>query len=311
VRAYLNFGRWSIALATARDVARVSTLGEPEPADRDLARTLGHVTWRWREGHRAELFYLEQNDRSSSLAPGTTLPEDAVDESDADLRWLGLRAMGKTGSGRAGKMSYWVDTAVVRGTEDLADFDTNDDDIATIGSIEHRDVRGWAVDLGASWTLPLDWEPTLTLSYALGSGDDGEGTDGAFRQTGLDNNNTKFRGVDRFRVYGELLQPELSNLGILTASFGVELGRDRSVEVVYHNYRQQHASDELRDARIDADLTGRSPDVGDELDLVFGFEHWKHLELELVGSAFRSGDAFGELADEWAYAFIGKVNYNF
>ena len=311
LRVYLNFDPWSLELATARDVARISTLGEPEPADQDLARVLGHVTWRWREGHRAEFFYLNQDDRSGSLAPGTSMLEDELDESDGNLTWLGLRAMGKTDSGAAGRLYYWVDTAVVRGTEEVADFDTNDEDIATVDSIERRDVRGWAVDLGASWTLPLSWEPTLTLGYALGSGDDGEGTDGAFRQTGLDNNNTKFRGVDRFRVYGELLQPELSNLGVLTASFGVELGNDRSVEVVYHSYRQQHAADELRDVRIDADLTGRSRDVGDELDLVFGFEHWKHLEVELIGSAFRSGEAFGPLSGEWAYALIGKVNYNF
>ena len=94
-------------------------------------------------------------------------------------------------------------------------------------------------------------------------------------------------------------------------SFGMEMGEDRSVELVYHRYRQQHAADEMRDVRIDAELTRLSPDVGDELDLVFGLEHWEHLELELIGSAFRAGEAYGELADEWAFGFIRKLNYNF
>ena len=117
--------------------------------------------------------------------------------------------------------------------------------------------------------------------------------------------------MDRFRIYGELLQPELSNLGILTASVGMEFGRDRSVELAYHSYRQQEPAEELRDARIKADLTGTSRDVGEEVDVIFGFQQWKHVELEVVGSAFRSGDAYGELAGEWAYGFLGKLDYNF
>jgi len=145
----------------------------------------------------------------------------------------------------------------------------------------------------------------------VGSGVDGVGRDDAFRQTGLQNNNTRFRGVDRFRVYGELLQPELSNLSIWTVALGKELGNDRSVELVYHRYRQRHASDELRDVRIDADLTGASTDVGEEIDLVFGIEQWKHIELELIGAGFRAGDAYGESAGDWAYALYGKLNYNF
>jgi hypothetical protein len=311
IRLYMQFEPWSMELATARDLGRVSTLGDLEPADQDLSRVLGRVTWRWSERHRAELFFLHQNDRSPGLEPGMTLPEDSVDEEDADLTWIGWRATGKTSSGPAGKFQYWVDTALVRGSEELTSFDTDDNDLATIEELEHRKVRAWAIDLGASWTLPVSFEPTLTLGYAVGSGDDGEGTDHAFRQTGLDNNNTRFRGVDRFRIYGELLQPELSNLGILTASVGMQLGRDRSVELAYHRYRQQEAADELRDARIDADLTGTSRDVGDEFDVIFGFEQWKHLEMELVGAAFRSGDAYGALAGEWAYGFIAKLDYNF
>jgi hypothetical protein len=107
------------------------------------------------------------------------------------------------------------------------------------------------------------------------------------------------------------LQPELSNLSIWTLALGKELGNERSVELVYHRYRQQHASDELRDVRIDADLTGVSTDVGEEIDLVFGLEPWKHIELELIGAGFRAGDAYGESAGEWAYALYGKLNYNF
>ena len=55
--------------------------------------------------------------------------------------WLGLRAMGKTSSGDAGKIQYWIDTAFLHGREELADFDTDDDDIATVGAGAARCAR--------------------------------------------------------------------------------------------------------------------------------------------------------------------------
>jgi hypothetical protein len=312
LRVYVNLDRWNFEVAAARELGRISTLSDLEPEDQDVARVLGRMTWHWRDRHSAELYFLSQDDRSARHDIGGLLPEDDVDESDADLTWFGLRAMGKTESGDAGKFQYWVDTALLRGHDEITEFDTDDDDVATIEGLDRHDVRGWAVDFGASWTLPFEWEPTLTLGYAIGSGDDPDtAKDESFRQTGLDNNNTKFRGVDRFRIYGELLDPELANLAVSTISFGKELGDDRSVEIVYHRYRLRREAEELRDVRIDADMTGESRDVGQGIDLVLGLEHWKHVELELIGSAFRAGDAFGDLSGEWAYGLIAKFNYNF
>ena len=65
--------------------------------------------------------------------------------------------------------------------------------------------------------------------------------DHAFRQTGIQDNNDKFGGVTSFKYYGELLEPELSNLHILTAGIGRRFGRRMSLDLIYHNYRQDEA----------------------------------------------------------------------
>ena len=120
-----------------------------------------------------------------------------------------------------------------------------------------------------------------------------------------------FAGVNRFNYYGELLQPELSNLSIFTAAIGFPLLQDSSVELIYHRYRQVAAADFLRDARIDADPNGENPDIGEEWDLVFGFEPWSDLELELIGSLFKAGDAYDSSAGKTAFNIVFQFNYRF
>lgn len=57
------------------------------------------------------------------------------------------------------------------------------------------------------------------------------------RQTGLQDNNGEFFGVDCFRYYGELLRPELSKLQITTLALGFRMLTNSSIEFVYHTDR--------------------------------------------------------------------------
>jgi hypothetical protein len=159
----------------------------------------------------------------------------------------------------------------------------------------------------------LHWKPSITLGYAVGSGnpDPDSSTDRSFRQTGLHNNNGRFWGVDNFRYYGELLRPELSNLHVLTLSVGLPLLRNSSVEVVYHRYWQDHATPFMKDARIKATPNGKDNDIGQEWNVVVGIEEWKHVELELVAALLRSGNAYGSLSGENAGYMSLVFTYNF
>jgi hypothetical protein len=155
--------------------------------------------------------------------------------------------------------------------------------------------------------------PTFTLSYAFGSGDGDpqDEVDRSFRQTGLHENKWRFSGVDRFRYYGELLNPELANLGIATVAVGIPMLKNSSLELVYHRYRQAKAADFLRDARIDDGLTGVSRDIGREIDLVLGFRERRRWELELIAGAFEAGEAFGASSGKRAYGASCELTLNF
>lgn len=176
------------------------------------------------------------------------------------------------------------------------------------GFADDVNLRGYGFDLGATWK-PDPWR--FTLGYAFGSGDHGSttGTDEAFRQTGLQNDNDKVGGPTSIRYYGEVVDPELSNMGILTAGVGVEVAHKTGLELLWHRFRQDEASAFLRDTNLDATPSGLSKDLGQELDLVIGSKFWSGLQLELVLGRFDPGDAFPGADPAWIATFQTRVNF--
>jgi alginate production protein len=75
-----------------------------------------------------------------------------------------------------------------------------------------------------------------------------------------------------FAHYRVLLDPELSNLGILTIRAGLSLLRSSSLEIVYHHYRSVEPAPFLRDAWLEDTLTGEHHDLGTEIDIVLALE---------------------------------------
>jgi len=180
-----------------------------------------------------------------------------------------------------------------------------------VDKLHRNNVSGWGMDIGAFWTLPFELQPTLTLSYARGSGDrnPNNGHNSTFRQTGIQRNNWRFNGVSRFKIYGELFDPELSNMGIFTSALGLRVFKNSSIEMVYHKYDQVEAVDSIRNNSLNENPNGRSRDLGQEMDLVMNFREWKRLELELTGAVFDPGSAFDKR--DLAYSIFFDVNYNF
>jgi hypothetical protein len=278
-----------------------------DPEQEDVFRVLAESSWSYRPNHRLGLFFLHQDDHSSTPAPGRRVSHDRQDESDATLTWLGLRALGERGLGTAGSVVYWLDAAGVRGRDESVEFEAG-----VTGDSERRDVRGWAVDAGLTWTLPVPTSPRLSLGYAVGSGGEADaGTDRSFRQTGIQDNEGGFGGVRRFSQYGEALDPELSNLQIASVAVGISVLRSSSLDLVYHHYRQVESSPLLRNARLENELDGAHTDVGNGFDLVLALEEWRRVELDLIGSAFRGGDAFGAARGEWTWRAAAALRVNF
>lgn len=313
VRVRYERGAWYAEAALAEEQGRISTL-EPLPEkDSDIVRALGRVKWEWARKQRLELFALRHDDRSGTPAVSTELDESREDESDARLAWYGARALGRIKMKPLGRLHYWLDYGRVTGREKQIAFSDAGAGRIQVDDVVKRDVEGWGLDLGVTLEPPARHVPRLTLAYAEGSGDDdpADGTDHAFRQTGIHNNNGKFRGESRFRYYGEVLRPQLSNLRIGTVAAGWPIGGNSSIEFVFHRYRQVEAADSVRDARLRIDPLGEDTDLGDEFDVILSLEEWKHLELEFVAGTFEAGKAFGDEAGERANLAIVKIDYNF
>lgn len=246
-----------------------------EGSDRDEAAT----NW---------IAYVSHGDEDRALA-GYVVHRDFDLMTSESLTHFGARALGEWVDGH----ESWFELSAVSGSR---------------GSV---DVDGWAYDIGTTWS-PEVLEPFyLTAGYALGSGDDDPALakDKSYRQTGLQDNNGRFGGVTSFRYYGELFDPELSNMGISTLGVGAKLGRRSSLDLVFHDYQQDVVAGSLTDTGIDANPNGTSGSLGWEVDLIFGTRHWDSWDVEIVMAHFEPGAAFDEV--ESASSFKVQVRYRF
>lgn len=219
--------------------------------------------------------------RKSEVAAYGLYRDDRSSEGERPI-FLGVRSIGEAFD----DLDYWIDFAHVRGR---GEFDRK--------KMTSDDIRGFGFDIGGTYAFDLPSKPSMTLGYAFGTGDSEpwDNVDHSFRQTGLQDNTDKFNGVTSFKYYGELFDPELSNMHILTLGIGFRPSRRSSIDFVYHFYRQAAISDEIRDAAIDLDPnedeTRLSKRLGSEIDLIFGYREIQNVSIELVLAYFFPGSA--------------------
>ena len=304
VRAILEVGSFELALALAREVAP-SRSGHDyiEPDADGVARFIAESSWDWHPEHALTLFLLHQDDRSHTEREGEVVDPARTDASDARLTWIGMRLNGATVLQGGHVVGYWVDAAGVQGEEQIVEYSDASPTGSVVDGSTRAGIRGWGVDAGFGWIMPLAFEPRLYAGYAVGSGDSTvQGSeDRRFRQTGIQTNEAGFGGAERFNSYGLLLDPELSNLSVVTAGAGISLLHSSSLDLVYHHYRLVEPATALRNARIETPLDGRSRALGEEVDVVLAVEEWERFEVQVQASAFRAGEAFGAKAGDWSY----------
>nr|NMN90415.1 alginate production protein [Brenneria salicis ATCC 15712 = DSM 30166]RBP60136.1 alginate export protein [Brenneria salicis ATCC 15712 = DSM 30166] len=170
-------------------------------------------------------------------------------------------------------------------------------------------LRGYAVDAGGTYifdSTPL--RPRITLGYAWGSGDgnQADNIDKGYRQTGLHSNEARSGGIIKYKIYGSTFNPELTNIHILTGGIGINLAPEASLDLVYHDYRQ----DQL--ASLGEDSTELSPrydrlstkHLGSAVELMFGCRPDDNIEVESIfgwfmpSSRFRQNDSQHSEASE-------------
>lgn len=227
------------------------------------------------------MFYLDYRGIEDIRLAGYTILRKDQTGREGDPLHMGLRAYGMPSD----RFNFWTELALLRG-EDAA----------------RKNFKGHAFDVGGTYRFPdLPYAPNVTLGYAYATGDDNPNDDKnhEFRQTGLQSNEGKFGGIPKLKYYGEALDPELSNLQILTAGLGFRPAPNVSVDLVYHHYRLNKIADEIRNsaltAQMNQDDTRLSKDAGRGLDIVLGFRNLfgvRRLGLDLRAGLFFPGKAF-------------------
>jgi alginate production protein len=188
--------------------------------------------------------------------------DDTTGENNSPI-FLGVHSDGEV----SGNMDYWLELAYVTGKE---------------GS---NSISGFGFDVGSTYAFDVRFEPSLTLGYAFGSRE--------FRQSGLQGNEGDFNGVVDFLYYGEFFEPELSNMSIITTGTGINPTEESSIDLVYHYYFQTKALDELRDSNLDVEPNGINNSLGNEIDLILGYEQKEEkLAIAISFGYFIPGSAF-------------------
>ena len=270
VRMFGDYGRVTFEASVGRDLFDKTR----NQRDQNATNRIAEVRWDLRSDLALQAFYLDREDRT---------------ELRDSPRILGLRVLGDPGT----HFKFWADLAHEGGTRGRLDSST--------GQVIVRDVQAHALDVGLTYRPRVVLDPSFTVSYALGSGDDEltlpagqqpQGADGTFRQSGLQRNRASLNGVVSFRYYGEVLDPELTNLRIQTLGAALRPARSLSLDLLFHRYRQDVPSQRLENTELDANPSGLDPRLGSEWDLVVGYEPRREFELRLTGGYFQPGRAF-------------------
>jgi alginate production protein len=220
-----------------------------------------------RDDNEPDHFYARayNNLKGDMVGSGYGLHQRGRDADDPQLTRLGVSLAGCTKS----DIDYWTELAHVSGTED------------------DRNVRGFGLDVGLTKTFKKHpRNPRLTVGFAFGSEDDGSGTDTAFRQTGLQGNEVRFGGKTRVNSYGQVLDPELSNLVVFTLGTGFDIPTNSTLDVMYNTSFQHIASDCVRDSSIPQNPTGDSRQLGHEVNVVAAFRELERFDIDVYGGFF-------------------------
>ncbi len=180
------------------------------------------------------------------------------------------------------------------------------------GTDKQRNQEAYALDVGATFAaVNLPIRPSLTLGYALGSGDkvSGDTVSQEFRQTGYEDNSGRIGGFANFQYYGEAFNPELANIQILTVGAGLRPHALVSVDGVFHTYRQNQLDNDVHSDLITPPVVPNelSKDLGWELNLIVGVQKiMQRFNIAYSFSLFNPGEAFMPLRTK--NAVLNRLN---
>ena len=305
IRLDSSYGDIEATLALAEEQARESTgVDFIDPEFDGVRRFLLEIAWEIADGQSLLIHYIDQTDNSSSFNVGEFEDDDRIDEEDADLEWIGIGYQGEFDLDSVGDLEVELHAAEVSGDETVYEFDDPLVGRAEVADKTQHRVSGDAYGMLLSWTPAISADWTLVLGRAVGSGDSNpdSGRVESFRQSGLQGESD---------TLGELYQPELSNLVVDVAGIRWAVAEGVQLALLRYDYEQGELAQEMRDVSIEADLTGTSRDLGQEIDLILTITARENLEIVITAAEFDPGNAYGASADETSNFINFELDYAF
>lgn len=210
-------------------------------------------------------------------------PEDPLRDYTYDSEYLGLGSQGKI----TDTIHYWAE--IIRQTGESRVYATG----------EKRDIRAWAVDLGATYDLDVYSHPNFTIEYAYGSGDADRTsvTDTQNGNTSGDDNNFNYFG---YLPTGYAFSPRLSNIYFIKAGVLLkplekyDLFEIFTFGIDYYRYYKAEETGGISD--IDASVN--DDDLGFEIDLNISWQILSDLSCSFEYGYFKPGNAFPDTAND-------------
>jgi hypothetical protein len=332
-----NFASFTGMLAIAEEQARESTdVDDIDPEMEDVRRILASLSWDYADDQSLILYYLDQTDNSGSVALEDLDKGEVPDEVDADLSWNGISYLGGFELDSVGEINIELHYSTVRGDETLTEFDDGEGDDEEGGDEEGGDEEGGDEEggdeeggdeeggdeeggdeeggdeeggeietekrsvSGDAYSYLISWTPAALDDWTFILG--GARGDESFQQTGLQGDS---------EVFGELYQPEISNMSVQALGVAWQVARGYELVLFGYDYRQLTASEDMRDVSIELDPNGIDRDLGREIDLVLIVDAIPDVELVLIAAEFEAGDAYGEREGERSQYFSIELDYFF
>ncbi|MCG7929358.1 MAG: alginate export family protein [Candidatus Thiodiazotropha lotti] len=262
-----------------------------DPEMDEIQRLVLSMSWELFDGQILNFYYLKQNDNSSTHHIGDSEEFSRIDEEDADLTWQGLSYVADIEIELIGEIDLELHYAEIHGRSTLYEFEELSADVIEVSELKREDVDASASGYLLRWTPYVYDQLSLIIAGARGSGDANldDRDNKSYRQTGLQGD---------FESYGELFQPELSNLKVDMIGLQWRFAEDMAVDLMRFDYKQEVLSDEIRNASIEVEPSGNSRHLGTELDLILSIEHEETLELFFTYAKFKPGRAFAEYPEK-------------
>jgi len=299
------YGNFETLIGVAEEQWEESTDDDfVDPEIDGVRRFIASLSWEFAAGQSLNLYYLEQDDNSSSHNVGDFEDFDERDESDGDLSWSGVSYLGEFDFDQLGEIEVELHYARVSGDETFYEFDDPEGGKAEVIEKGKARVSAQAESYLLSWTPAQLKSWSFIVGRALGEGDSNldDGRDESYRHNDLQGDS---------EVFGELYQPEISNL--VVQAVGVEWEAYDGVEIalMYYDYEQDERSDQIADVTIEVDPTGLDSDLGNEIDLIVTIETFEGLELVLIAAQFEAGKAYGTYDGETSNFVSFELEYEF